>query len=442
MLAVRIGPEMTKEHLSPYIIQHFFIIFDKVYGNIENFTTKESFSISPPGVLEPDDNIQDADLELRERALEEIRDVFSPALAHSAYLAFLKFLGEFTMSRTLINFDLILALCHEFELSKNTESKVPANESKLDSPEDEDVSLTFGSNTFGTKVIGNRIAVINKSSSAKEVGSMEVLDMVAWKFDQLDVSRHLRGNWLAYWRHEISRNEKDDHLNVKQIKLQTFTGHSGSIRSILGLDNENSFMSASKDKTVKLWSLRSEGDGKKLSNCQFTYTAHKKSVHSLAFLESTRYVASCDSGVHLWDPFIGRPIGILDSYKLSPVTVIKAYSSPSALIVAGTAESTVKLIDSRIVEYVAEWKVTGNQGNTVRSIACSPSGKWIAIALSSGVIYMLDARTGILLSSWRATDAEILQLVAVDDRYLVSSSLDHSLSLWDVTDSSLAGQLK
>lgn len=441
MLAVRIGPEMTKEHLSPHIIQHFFIIFDKVYGNIDNFKAKESFSISPPGVLEPEDNIQDADLELRERALEEIRDVFSPALAHSAYLAFLKFLGEFTMSKALINFDLILALCHEFELSKNTESKAPADDRKLDSPEDEDVSLTFGSNTFGTKVIGNRIAVTNKSS-AKEVGSMEVLDMVAWKFDQLNVNRHLRGNWLAYWRHEISRNEKDDHLNVKQIKLQTFSGHSGSIRSILGLDNENSFMSASKDKTVKLWSLRSEGDGKKLSNCQFTYTAHKKSVHSLAFLESMRYVASCDSGVHLWDPFIGRPIGILDSYKLSPVTVIKSYSSPSSLIVAGTAESTVKLIDSRTVDYVAEWRVTGNQGNTVRSIACSPSGKWIAVALSSGIIYLLDARTGILLSSWRATDAEILQLVAVDDRYLVSSSLDHSLSLWDITDSSLAGQLK
>lgn len=441
MLAVRIGPEMTKEHLSPHIIQHFFIIFDKVYGNIEHFKTKESFSISPPGVLEPGDNIQDNDLYLRERAMEEIRDVFSPSLAHSAYLALLKFLGEFTMSKTLINFDLILALCHEFELSKNTESKDPADESKLDSPEDEDVSLTFGSNTFGTKVIGNRIAVMKKSST-KEVGSMEILDMVSWKFDTLNVNRHLRGNWLAYWRHEISRNEKDDHLNVKQIKLQTFTGHSGSIRTILGLDNENSFMSASKDKTVKLWSLRSEGDGKKLSSCQFTYPAHKKSVHSLAFLESMRYVASCDSGVHLWDPFIGRPIGILDSHKFCPVTVVKAYTSPSALIVAGTAESTVKLIDSRIVEYVAEWRVTGNQGNTVRSIACSPSGKWIAVALSSGIIYLLDARMGILLSSWRATDAEILQLIAVDDRYLVSSSLDHSLSLWDVTDSSLAGQLK
>lgn len=183
-------------------------------------------------------------------------------MAHSAYLAFLRFLGEDIMKRTVANLEFILTLCHEFE---QPDYKAFTHVQRQDSdPMDCPLNTNLeaaeeqkAANSFGTQVVGNRIEVLSPgaqpSAKAKATDSplqtldnTEILDMVAYKFEHLPNTRYLKGNWLAYWRHEITRSDKDTTLNLKQIKLQTFAGHVNSVRSILALDNENSFISASK----------------------------------------------------------------------------------------------------------------------------------------------------------------------------------------------------
>lgn len=118
-------------------------------------------------------------------------------------------------------------------------------------------SVDKGTCNFGNiSVIGNRFEV--QKDDARSQLSTETSVVSRETTCPSSAGRQLRGNWLAYWEHEIGRPEKDTIFNIKQIKLQTFNGHTNSVRCLYVLDNENSFMSGSRDKTVKLWSLRSQ----------------------------------------------------------------------------------------------------------------------------------------------------------------------------------------
>ena len=61
-------------------------------------------------------------------------------------------------------------------------------------------------------------------------------------------------------------------------------------------------------RTVKVWSLRSQGDGSAVMNPQWSYSQHKKSTFFVTFLAATQHAASCDSTVHVWDPFVGTGV--------------------------------------------------------------------------------------------------------------------------------------
>lgn len=546
VLAVRIGPEMTKDHLCVPALQRFFAIFDKAFegrvdeGDVEadgggraaspsassddsTFMQRHAagasdrspmmlaqmqrqFSHGLSGPSTPTSTSQQppnspVTQQRRTQAYEEICDVFDASLAHAGYVAFLHYLGEYVMQQTVKNLPLILSLCHRHEQPAAT-TAASASQNPIVHPTSVSITLknrdveaisttTAAANSFGTTIVGNRLDVAESQAGAigagEIVGPDRLLDVITYKYEQINTARHLRGNWLAYWEHECGRpdvaggaaNGNGQAISVKQIKLQTFAGHGNSVKALVCLDNENSFMSASKDKTVKLWSLRSEGDGGRVSACQFTYTLHRKSVHGLAFLEALRLAVSCDGGVHMWDPFVGAQVGQLEGNRLAPVSVVRAMPAPGALVLAGTAEATVKTIDARTMSYVTEWRLSGGSGGSggangyggsviggssmsgvigsahgviggsggvasgsVRCMAVAPSGGWVACGLSSGQLCVLDGRTGTVVASWRATDGELLQLLAPTDGQVVSTSLDSSVCVWSSVDGSLLFQMR
>ena len=105
-------------------------------------------------------------------------------------------------------------------------------------------------------------------------------------------------------------------------------GHSSAIRDFYIPDNEHYFLSASRDKTVKLWLLKNHGNGTAHLGCSKTYDAHARAVFTVQGIESRRLVASCDGVVHVGGNLI-RFLKKLCSDLLPPLTQRKVKKTES-----------------------------------------------------------------------------------------------------------------
>ncbi|XP_028170589.1 WD repeat-containing protein 81 [Ostrinia furnacalis] len=498
-LALRVGPEMTRRHLCVHAVQRFFLAFDKATGKTENWPKQDEVNADKPpedsaearseGFLElcrdgstvewtvREGRVQRADLpdlactppapcdRIPDPAVltaqEELLMVFDDELAYKAYTTFSKFVGTDAMERCLKNSDTIRALCRKYEqnhyisspLISRPEKRVqtsfsdePISRKSIDiTPTKPDLVMDHmsSSNSFGSNVtlVGNRIDVATEAS-AGAAGVGHGFDVVACKMDNgIKSNRHLRGDWLIYWEHEIGRPDKDTRFNLKQIKLQTFAGHAAAVKSLHALDNEHSFMSGSKDKCVRLWSLRNQGDGNATTQCNWTYTGHKKGVLSLAFLDSLRLAVSTDSVVHIWDPFMESVVSQLDNIKC-PVSIVRTLGDASATVLAATTDATLKFIDARACNYTHDLKLPMSTTTLVRCLCVCAAGGWAACGLASGHVAVLDLRAGHARAHWRAHDGEVLRLAVVDEHRLLSSGLDQVTALWRPDDGELIAHLK
>ena len=399
LLGLRVGEDLARVHLTP-VATGLFGSFDKVYS-------------------EPQ--------EQQEPAMVSLTQVLTPSLAYSAYVAFYLLLGGAFLDRHIPTLTLVRGLCerHQHSLAGPVHRPVSGLElaGRPASP------LLHSS--------GNMI-VVGEMGEGEESRDRELILRPVG-----DSTRQLRGSWLAYWEHEVGRDTRDQGFNLKQIKLLTFTGHTASVKSLAVLNNENSFVSGSKDKTVRLWSVRNTGEGEASVAAQSVYSGHKRGVFSVSCLEAHGRVASCDGGLQLWDPFVCSTVQEWEAGRSGlTFTCVRSLAAPSPLLAAATSEGLVRLLDTRTQGAGADLRVSHGAAGLVRSLAASRSGGELAVGHSSGYISMLDLRTGRLRHGFKAHDGEVLTLTSISGQHFVSTSLDQTASGWRWEDSRLAANLR
>lgn len=86
---------------------------------------------------------------------------------------------------------------------------------------------------------------------------------------------------------------------AKKNDVLFLKGHSDAVKDIHIQDSEHLFLSASRDKTVKLWLLNNHGDGTGQSACSWTTYDHRKPVFAVKLINVMRQAVSCDGSVHV-----------------------------------------------------------------------------------------------------------------------------------------------
>uniref|UniRef100_A0A0K2UX53 Putative LOC100169061 [Acyrthosiphon pisum] n=1 Tax=Lepeophtheirus salmonis TaxID=72036 RepID=A0A0K2UX53_LEPSM len=390
LIGLRIGEEMSRGHLTP-LCTSFFSSFEK-----------NSKSHSPAN--------------LKDIATEELDYVMTPEVAYTGYVGFYHLMGKVHLDSNVYNIEFIKSLCYSVQ---NYLMLKPINFTHLRIPS----CVQLSEESDSPASLGNKLSTY--------VGEFDsrmndfVRSMITR--ESPNTSRHLRGNWLAYWEHELGRPENK--FTLKQIRLQGFNGHSAPVKSLHVLDNENSFLSGSRDKTVKVWSLRSQNDETSLVVPQWTYTLHKKSVFSVTYLENNSYVASCDSTIHIWDPFVGSSIHQFNG--IQNVASVLNLPSPSTTLLAATLDSLIHLVDVRS-KVTTDLKVCVGSSGLIKCMCIQSDGYTATIGHSSGYISNLDLRTGKIRHTRKGHDGEILVLAPLNSgSKFVSTSLDQSVNVWD-----------
>ncbi|KAI1729076.1 beige/BEACH domain-containing protein [Ditylenchus destructor] len=295
------------------------------------------------------------------------------------------------------------------------------------------LSASFQSgNRLSTFIIGDSPMDENEVAISPSPESLSSLNSSKQPSD--DNCYHMTESWIDHLRSVLSSTS--DNISFNQIQIANYQGHTAAIRKILVLDNENSFITGSHDKTIKLWSIKSTEE---YSTAQWTYKNHTKSIQDFVLLPSNGLVASvasADPVLHIWDPFRGSPLRQLEwtmsSSGNTECGIIGLANLGNHLVGAATnAETIVRMVDARMGKWASHLCTSPIlSGCYVKAMSASPDQNKLAIALNNGCNSIIDVRTGKIISYYALQHSDIIQICWIGHDMFASVHAEHGTMIW------------
>lgn len=198
-------------------------------------------------------------------------------------------------------------------------------------------------------------------------------------------------------------------------------GHKEGVMSVAVLaDGSDRVVSASQDRTLKIWDVRAR-------TAVLTLQGHVADVLGVATTpDGHRIVSAGDSTLRVWDSATGEELAHWQAHFLGANCV--AVSTKGDRVLSGGTEGTVKLWDLDSHELLQQVEV----GSPVMAVALSADATHALAGTADGVVLLLDLEAGTAAPTGpRHRDSTLSVAYTQDGQSAVAGGLDGTTSVWD-----------
>jgi WD40 repeat protein/serine/threonine protein kinase len=209
-------------------------------------------------------------------------------------------------------------------------------------------------------------------------------------------------------------------------KLIASFDHQDSVNGAAFSPDGARILTASADHTAKLWDT---GSGKLMASF-----AHQDAVNHAAFSPdgSRILTASADHSAKLWDAGTGK---LLTSFLHQDEVNDAAFSPDGARILTASKDETARLWDATSGKPIASF----DHQDSVRDAAFSPDGARILTASADKTAKLWDAASGKLIASFDHQDSVNGAAFSPDGSRILTASADKQAKLWDAASGKFIG---
>lgn len=317
LLCERLGREDAQKHLMPLVLS-FFSYFNCVVPTAHTHAGSHEPSLSTTNDLQPEEP---------GASMAFLEEVFTPALAAFAYTHFCKLLGQLKLQQQLPNIAIVEDLVYSRTetdrpeevpsqsafADEQTHQPFSASELELQSTETPTTPLTT-LNGHSPDLYRSDDSRGGGSASQMSTGGGSLSEAVSvgaeilLEYEQVDIQdtprttedvfsskttnayRKWADGWTSYWRRHADDLPSRLHpeFAFQGQALQVYTGHTAAVRDIVPMENSLQFLTASKDKTVRLWNVTYLGRNSSYTHgigggqCRLVYTGHRRPLYNMA----------------------------------------------------------------------------------------------------------------------------------------------------------------